>query len=266
MDILKSQHRAMLNLPDLAILEGDCRDMAELPSESIDLAIAEPPFLEGIAYGDDTDDHQLKMEYLEFTDDWLREALRVLKPGGQVYAFMRLKWMDAWLPLIAHLNWHIIPWCQTLANRPWTPILWITKGDRPTVFRRTYRFEHDRDWLLGSSPIEESAGIHQQKRHRTLLPEWLYSYFIIRSSEPGMTVLDPMMGSAAAAHAATAMGRRFVGYSVNRDYGDLAYPALSPTPVVSELDRLEEIMDGFHQMEMARKWDTARRISWLRPA
>lgn len=136
MDLLKSTERTLLNHRDLALLHGDCRDMWEVPCDSVDLVVTDPPFNVGFDYGEETNDRQPSGDYLAFTEGWLTEVMRVLKPGGQLYAIMPLKWIDGWLPMVSHLKWHILPWCRTMAHlhreqtysEPGSPYCGLLKG------------------------------------------------------------------------------------------------------------------------------------------
>lgn len=64
---------------------GDCLALlAELPSQSVDLAFADPPF--NIGYGYDVyDDRRAKADYLGWTERWLAAVSRVLKPSGSFF-------------------------------------------------------------------------------------------------------------------------------------------------------------------------------------
>jgi len=64
------------------IHEGDCIDgMKSLPSGSIDLAFADPPFNIGFSY-DVYDDRLDSEKYLDWSKGWIAEVHRVLKPTG----------------------------------------------------------------------------------------------------------------------------------------------------------------------------------------
>ena len=65
---------------------GDCFDvLTELPDESVHAVVSDPPY--GLAFmGRDWDDFEPK-EYQEWCEQWARECLRVLKPGGHMLAF-----------------------------------------------------------------------------------------------------------------------------------------------------------------------------------
>ena len=72
---------------------GDCIErLKELPDESVDDIVCDPPYFlkfmsrewdTVVASGDMTEGQAMQ----ESHEEWLREALRVLKPGGKIYAF-----------------------------------------------------------------------------------------------------------------------------------------------------------------------------------
>jgi site-specific DNA-methyltransferase (adenine-specific) len=66
------------------IINGDCIEvMKTFPEGSIDLLVTSPPYNVNIAYDVHKDDLPMDV-YYEWTKDWLREALRVLKDDGRI--------------------------------------------------------------------------------------------------------------------------------------------------------------------------------------
>jgi site-specific DNA-methyltransferase (adenine-specific) len=66
------------------IINGDCSEvMKTFPESSIDLIVTSCPYGVGIAYDVHNDD-VIFNEYLEFSENWLTQAFRVLKDDGRI--------------------------------------------------------------------------------------------------------------------------------------------------------------------------------------
>jgi site-specific DNA-methyltransferase (adenine-specific) len=73
--------------PRNVVLRGDCVEvMRTLPSDSIDAIVTDPPY--GIDFmGKEWDGFGAPLGFQTWTEQWAREAFRVLKPGGHLLAF-----------------------------------------------------------------------------------------------------------------------------------------------------------------------------------
>ncbi len=69
--------------PDLDdVSRGDCLELlGRMPAESVHLAFADPPFNIGYDY-DSYDDRRSADDYLDWSRQWMRAVLRVLRPDG----------------------------------------------------------------------------------------------------------------------------------------------------------------------------------------
>ena len=66
------------------IINGDCREeMGKLPEGSVDLIVTSPPYNCNINYDTHQDDMTME-DYWVFTEEWLTQALRVLKDDGRI--------------------------------------------------------------------------------------------------------------------------------------------------------------------------------------
>jgi site-specific DNA-methyltransferase (adenine-specific) len=66
------------------IIIGDCiKIMSEMPEKSVDLIVTSPPYGVGIDYDTFEDDLEFD-QYKVFSNNWLREAYRVLKDDGRI--------------------------------------------------------------------------------------------------------------------------------------------------------------------------------------
>ncbi len=268
--------RTVYHADGLDLIHGDCREMVEVPAESVYLIVTDPPFnVSGIhgrrffVYGEEGEpDNRPVGDYIEWTREWLSECFRVLRPGGQLYALMPFKWMPWWLPLVQDLKWHLLPWVKTMAFlhrantylRAWEPVLWVVKDGARPLLHRTYHFQDDKDWLIGATAVGESEAKRLKKRHPTPRPDWVYEYFIVRASDPGMVVLDPMMGSGTGARVARSLGRKFIGYDVNRRYVDLTAQMVADVHFRMELveePSVAALAPSHKQLELLDHWNGA---------
>jgi DNA modification methylase len=76
-----------MSAPRNLVLRGDCVEvMKTLPADSIDAIVTDPPY--GIDFmGKEWDGFGTPHGFQTWTEQWAREAFRVLKPGGHLLAF-----------------------------------------------------------------------------------------------------------------------------------------------------------------------------------
>jgi site-specific DNA-methyltransferase (adenine-specific) len=60
--------------------------MKNIPNESVDIIICDPPYNIGKDFGNDSDKQKMD-EYLLWCDNWIVECLRILKPTGTLYIY-----------------------------------------------------------------------------------------------------------------------------------------------------------------------------------
>ncbi len=76
-----------------ALYQEDCLAwLRQMPSESVHMVFADPPFNLKKDYGTGVGDAMKEDEYLSWSKSWLDESLRVLKPGGALLVFNLPRW------------------------------------------------------------------------------------------------------------------------------------------------------------------------------
>ena len=84
------------------LYQSDCMSLlAALPDESVHTFFADPPFNLGKYYGRSGSDAVPEAVYLKWSKLWLREAVRVLAPGGALFVHNLPRWL---LPIGCYLN------------------------------------------------------------------------------------------------------------------------------------------------------------------
>lgn len=208
---------------------------------TVDLIFTDPPY--GIV-GDQLDQHYNRDDskvipgyvdvprsrYASWSQEWILECERVLRPGGSIYIVSGYTNLHHILNALhatglEEIN-HIIAKYSfgVYTKRKWVSshyhVLFWAKPERATS-RRTFnthcRFqdttESYNDRLsVQMLPREYKKG---EIRNNNQLAESFISKFIEYSSEPGDLVLDPFGGSFSTARSSLSLGRRFIGFELN---------------------------------------------------
>jgi modification methylase len=250
------------------IIQGDCLEVLKsLPSKSVDLVFADPPYnlqLGGDLHRPDNskvdavDDHWDQFASFEaydaFTRAWLSECRRVLKDEGTLWvigSYHNIFRVGTALQDLGYWLLNDVVWRKTnpmpnfkgtrFANAHET-LIWAAKSRG----QRRYTFNYDAlkvatddlqmrsDWTLplctGEERIKDAEGL---KAHPTQKPEALLYRVLLASTKPGDIVLDPFFGVGTTGAAAKRTGRRFIGIERETAYVKLArerIAAVVPVP------------------------------------
>ncbi|MDD2348012.1 MAG: site-specific DNA-methyltransferase [Kiritimatiellae bacterium] len=75
------------------VFNGDClKILPGIEADSVDTVFADPPFNLDKKYGAKVDDNLTEKAYLMWSKAWLKECIRVLKPGGSLFVYNLPKW------------------------------------------------------------------------------------------------------------------------------------------------------------------------------
>ena len=245
------------------IYHGDCIEgMSLLPNETIDLVFADPPYNIGKDFGN----NQMRFsgrEYREWSDQWVREAVRLLKPTGSIYVCSDWRYSGM---IQAILDDHFIvknriTWRREKgrgSRRNWKnnmEDIWFAVKSEDYVFNveevkikkqviAPYRENGEpKDWVekngeryrytcpanIWVDTVVPFWSMPENTPHPTQKPERLVERVMRASSNPGDVVLDPFMGSGTAAVVAVRLGRRFIGFEINEEYIRLSAKRLDRT-------------------------------------
>jgi DNA modification methylase len=245
-----------------ALVLGNCVErMRSIESGSIDLVIADPPYNLGKDYGNGSDS-MVRADYLDFTRNWLREAVRVLKPTGSIYVFMGFRSISHLYIImedefkLAFNGW--IAWFYTQGmgrTKGFSPrhddILFFTKNDKFTFnlndVRVPQKFFRTRNNMRGANPgdVWEFSHVHycQESRtsHPTQKPEGLMERMVLASSNEGELILDPFAGSGTTLRVCQQLDRRSIGIELSKEY------------IATIKKRLNQPFDGFDSIDSRMK-------------
>ena len=75
------------------LYQADCLTiLPTLPPESVDTVFADPPFNLKKQYGSRTSDDHPEDLYISWCHEWVRECVRLLRPGGAIFIYNLPKW------------------------------------------------------------------------------------------------------------------------------------------------------------------------------
>ena len=252
----KAKTREAPALPLNTIIADDCVSaMKGLPSESIDLIFADPPYnlqLKGDlhrpdnsrvdAVDDEWDQFSSFAAYDRFTNEWLNEARRLLKPNGAIWvigSYYNIFRVGAALQNQGFWILNDVVWRKSnpmpnfrgkrLTNAHET-MIWASKSEGA---KYTFNYEALKslnegtqmrsDWLLpictGHERLKDEKG---EKAHPTQKPQSLLHRVIVGSTKAGDVILDPFFGTGTTGAVAKMLGRDFIGIEREAAYRKVA--------------------------------------------
>src|SRR5690606_27867349 len=203
-----------------------------IKDNSIDLIVADPPYNLNKDYGNNSDTKSFD-DYIDFTENWTKEAKRVLKPTGTIYVFMGFRFISYLYQILEktqNLNFNSwICWHYTQGigkKKGFSPrhddILMFTKSDKFTfnldAIRVPQKFYRSVNNMRGANPgdVWEFSHVHycqeNRQNHPTQKPEGLIERMVLASSNEGDIVLDPFSGSGTTLRVCQQLNRKAIGF------------------------------------------------------
>jgi len=232
------------DLPVGRILDGDCIEaMRSLPSASVDLVFADPPYnlqLGGDlsrpdgshvdAVTDHWDQFASFATYDQFTREWLAEARRVLKPNGSLWvigSYHNIFRVGAILQDMGFWILNDVVWRKanpmpnfkgTRFTNAHETLIWASMGEKAkyTFNYRAMKTLNDElqmrsDWVLPICGGQERLKSGGTKVHPTQKPEALLYRVMLATTNKGDVVLDPFFGTGTTGAVAKRLGREWIG-------------------------------------------------------
>ena len=233
------------------IITGDClEELPQLPDGCANLIIADPPYNLNKDFGV-WKESKHRNEWLAWSHRWLRECVRVLAPGGNIFVYgihHHLCWLQCYLyeqglsyrrQIIWNYENGFAGYSKSLAAN-YEPILWFSKGDRYTYLpiREPYKSQDRLKYKITKNgkvwqPNPEGRMVgdvwrfptlagrrfrDEKVQHPTQKPLALSLRIVEHFSRPGDLVLVPFAGSGTECLAAALSGRRYLGIELNQQY------------------------------------------------
>ena len=251
---------------------GDAvEEMKKIPDASIRLIATDPPYNLNKDYGKSKDNFNFE-DYLKFSREWLKEAVRILTDDGSLYVFMGMRYISYIYVILEQelgmnfnswITWH---YTQGIGKtRGFSPrhddILFFTKDAENFIFnldavRVPQKYYRQVNNMSGANPgnVWEFSHVHYcskgRKKHPTQKPEALFERIILASSNEGDTVLDPFTGSGTSLRVCQQLNRNAIGIDINFEY------------IAMTNERLSENFSGFDSFDERKNRGTLNSSSF----
>jgi site-specific DNA-methyltransferase (adenine-specific) len=229
--------------------------MHRLQAGSVPLIFADPPYNQGIDYGEHYNDPMNPSEYRAWSLKWMCACVRLLAPDGTMFLLKRKEWaahselllMKAGLRIRDRITWYETFGvnCTNRYNRTSRVLFWCTKNPKRFTFNRSaVTRPSDRQTKYNDKranpdgkvwddvwTISRVAGTFKEriKGFPTQLPLALLRPIVGAHSNPGDLVLDPFSGTATTGAACIELGRHYLGIEKSANYAELSRRRLAST-------------------------------------
>jgi site-specific DNA-methyltransferase (adenine-specific) len=229
----------------------DCVQGAKkyIPANSVDLIVTDPPYgiqSEKMHKSYNRDESMVVEGYVEipaakyqqFSNDWIAEAGRILRPGGAIFVVSGYTHLSdiivalraAGLQEVNHIIWKynfgVYTSCKFVSSH-YHILYYVKPGGRPT-FNLECRYSLDEKRFesfvgLKSMNYEDREDVWcidreykpKKLKNRNELPFELLRKIIMYSSNEGDTVVDFFLGGFSTAVSAIGLNRRFIGFELS---------------------------------------------------
>ena len=234
------------------ILGNTLEELEKIKDQSVDMVFSDPPYnlqlskklyrpdltvVSGV--NDNWDKFNNFKDYDTFTEKWLTETKRILKPDGCLWVIGSYHNIFRIGYVLQNLQFWIlndIIWRKTnpMPNFRGTrftnaheTLIWAanSKSSKYTFNYQTMKKLNGNkqmrsdDWLINiCSGKERLKDINKQKIHNTQKPEELLIRIILSSTRSGDIVLDPFFGTGTTGAVCKKLGRKFIGIEKSATY------------------------------------------------
>lgn len=226
------------------LYRGDCYELlSKMESDSVDLIFADPPFNLDKLYPSEMDDAIKTEKYIKWSQEWIKECARVLKPGGAFFLWNLPKWnsvlTNTMNDTLTFRNWigvdikYSLPIKGRLYPSHYS-LLYYIKGDKPNTFHpdriamdtcpkcyseiKDYGGYKNKMNPLGINmsdiwndipPVRHAK--YKRRKGSNELSLKLLDRIIEMASNEGDVIFDPFGGSGTTYMAAELKGRKWIG-------------------------------------------------------
>ena len=258
---MKSVDESLLAKTNKILCGDTVEELRNLPDNCIDLIFADPPYNLQLdqellrpnnskvsAVYDEWDQFESFEEYDNFSDLWLKEAKRVLKPTGSIWVIGSyhnifrsgyiMQNLGFWI--LNDVIWQKANPMPNFRGKRFTnaheTLIWASKSKKSKYtfnYQSMKSFNDDiqmrSTWNLPICNGKERLKNNGVKVHSTQKPEALLHRIILASSNKNNFILDPFLGSGTTAVVSKKLGRSYFGVEKEKIYYEAASKRLQNT-------------------------------------
>ncbi len=214
----------------MKLLNGDCLEvMKQIPNESVDMVLTDPPYLCDYSRHDSKSRFSKKIANDEnnsanegMIEKYLQECYRIMKDNTAIYCFCNYKKIDFFKQQIETAGFNlknIIIWDKQRNGM----------GDLSTTFGYSYEFiifaSKGQPKIRGKriSDVWQFARVKpKEQEHQNQKPVDLLVQAIEKSSDEGAVIFDGFMGVGSTGVACVNTNRDFIGIELDENYFNIA--------------------------------------------
>ena len=247
---INSKKRVNINMNEVYLNKDCITAMNSLTDNSVDMIFADPPYNLQLSKSLNRPDHSdvngvnhawdkfsSFKEYDKFTESWLKEAKRILKPNGTIWVIGSYHNIYRVGSVIQNLGFWILndiiwnksnPMPNFKGNRftnAHETIIWAShnKQSKYTFNYQSMKTMNDdkqmrSDWFLPICSGKERIKVSGKTLHPTQKPESLLFRIILSSTNIGDVILDPFFGTGSTGAVAKKLKRKFIGIEKDLNY------------------------------------------------
>jgi site-specific DNA-methyltransferase (adenine-specific) len=217
-------------------------------------------------------------QYAKFSQDWITECARVLRPGGSLYIVsgysnlhhilnaLHATDLEEINHIIAKYSFGVSTKNKFVSSH-YHVLFWAkpSKGALKRTFNSNYKYTDQKDSYHDRLSVQDMPRAHNpgQTKNKNQLNEDFIEKFVMYSSNRGDTVLDCFGGGLTTGRTALRWGRNFIGFELNKNAYDAFVPTLDtveeqpdPIPVspnAKELAKREKMREGWRKDRAKKK-------------
>jgi len=260
----------------ITLMNGDALiELKKIPDETVDCIITDPPYnisteggnisrkyLKSKTHKRQADikldfgewDKKTEDEYYQFTQSWISECARILKPKGWIYIFFskeRLGYLldprNGLFKANGIFSKTVITWHKSNPTPSFRKMNYVSSTEFIAVGSKgPSKIPHFLEQTKMHNFFETSnASIYGETEHPTEKPTALIGWLIDVSAAE--VILDPFIGSGTTGVSAVRHGLDFIGIELDEKYFAIAKERI-------EKEALQSRLYGEEEMELVNRW------------